>query len=101
MWIRLDELKAGDTGCVAGFDRDFGSYRQKLLAMGLTPGTEFSVIRVAPLGDPVAIRVRGTDLSLRRAEVSALRIERVDREPAIQKSEQQDEFIVAVIGNPN
>ena len=43
--------------------------------MGLTPGTEFEVTRTAPLGDPVEIRVRGFDLSLRKDEAAILKIE--------------------------
>lgn len=43
--------------------------------MGLTPGTALRVLRVAPLGDPVVIEVRGYQLSLRKAEASALSIE--------------------------
>jgi ferrous iron transport protein A len=45
--------------------------------MGLTPGTEFTVTRHAPLGDPVEIQVRGFNLSLRKAEADALRVEEV------------------------
>ena len=46
--------------------------------MGLTPGTEFTVIRVAPLGDPVEIQVRGFHLSLRKQEADTLIIEEID-----------------------
>ena len=45
--------------------------------MGLTPGTELSVVRVAPLGDPVEIKVRGFSLSLRKDEADALQIEKL------------------------
>jgi ferrous iron transport protein A len=48
--------------------------------MGLTPGTEFTVIRVAPLGDPVEIQVRGFHLSLRQQEADALIVEEIDPE---------------------
>ena len=51
------------------------AYKRKLLAMGLTPGTEFTVTRVAPLGDPVEIKVRGFKLSLRKDEAAALVVE--------------------------
>ncbi|MEM8829250.1 MAG: ferrous iron transport protein A [Cyanobacteria bacterium P01_G01_bin.19] len=51
------------------------AYKRKLLAMGLTPGTEFTVTRVAPLGDPVEILVRGFKLSLRKDEAAALVVE--------------------------
>jgi ferrous iron transport protein A len=53
------------------------AYKKKLLAMGLTPGTEFTVTRIAPLGDPVEIKVRGFKLSLRKDEAAALVVEEV------------------------
>ena len=76
MTVRIADLAPGDGARVVGYDRDAKDYRQRLLAMGLTPGTEFTLTRVAPLGDPVEIRVRGYALSLRKAEAAALRIER-------------------------
>jgi ferrous iron transport protein A len=42
--------------------------------MGLIKGTEFQVARMAPMGDPVEIRVRGFNLSLRKEEAKALRV---------------------------
>jgi ferrous iron transport protein A len=45
--------------------------------MGLTPGTEFSIVRFAPLGDPVEIALRGFSLTLRKNEADILSIEKV------------------------
>lgn len=102
MFINLRDMKEGDWGRVADYDKSFLPYRQKLLAMGLTPGTEFKIIRIAPLGDPVEIRVRGTDLSLRKEEVARLKIERLDNgTPEPKLGPQQQEYTVAVVGNPN
>ena len=67
MRISLKDMHVGDTGRVVEFDKSFLPYRQKMLAMGLTPGTEFTVIRIAPLGDPIEIRVRGTDRAALRS----------------------------------
>jgi ferrous iron transport protein A len=77
MSIGLGELVAGERGRVIGYRRGNRSYREKLLSMGLTPGTEFSVIRLAPLGDPVEINVRGYSVSLRKSEAQLLRVERL------------------------
>ncbi len=77
MSISLKQLAVGETGKVVGFARGQKTYRQKLLAMGLTPGTEFMVVRYAPLGDPIEIKLRGFSLSLRKHEADALLIERV------------------------
>lgn len=74
---KLKEMHAGDQGRVQGFEEGGRGYRRKLLSMGLTPGVEFQVVRVAPLGDPVEVRVRGTSVSLRKAEAEALQVERL------------------------
>ena len=73
----LREMKAGSIGRVVGYEQAYRGYRGKLLQMGLTPGTEFTVIRVAPLGDPIEINVRGFYLSLRKQEADALIVEEV------------------------
>jgi ferrous iron transport protein A len=77
--IYLRELSPGAVGRVVGFDKVRDGYKGKLLSMGLTPGARFTVIRVAPLGDPIEIRVRGFHLSLRKQEADALVVEEVDR----------------------
>lgn len=81
MKVTLSELSPGEEGKICGYfpgnrpgDRE---YRQKLLAMGLTPNTRFQVIRRAPLGDPVQIKVRDFSLSLRQTEAAILHIERI------------------------
>jgi len=45
-----------------------GSFRRRLMELGLVPGTRVEVIGVAPLGDPLELLVRGSSLSIRRAE---------------------------------
>lgn len=75
--LGLADLVAGERGRIIGLRRGDRSYRAKLLAMGLTPGTEFSVTRLAPLGDPVEISVRGYAVSLRKGEAQLLHIERL------------------------
>jgi ferrous iron transport protein A len=78
MAMTIKEMRAGDSGRVLGFEEGGRAYRRKLLSMGLTPGVEFQVVRVAPLGDPVEVKVRGSNLSLRRDEAAALQVERVN-----------------------
>ena len=75
--LKFSELRVGSKGRVLGFDKAEPAYRKKLMAMGLTPGVEFTVTRLAPLGDPVEIRLRGFALTLRKAEAQALRVEAV------------------------
>ncbi|MDC0834677.1 hypothetical protein AY599_22450 [Leptolyngbya valderiana BDU 20041] len=73
----LRDLKVGSTGRVLSYDCPQRGYRKRLLAMGLTPGTEFTVTRYAPLGDPIEIKVRGFSLSLRKDDADALVVEQV------------------------
>ncbi|MGN0905435.1 MAG: ferrous iron transport protein A [Alphaproteobacteria bacterium] len=71
-------LRAGDRAVIAGFSGAAPAYRKKLLAMGMTPGTPFQVVRIAPLGDPVEILVRGYLVSLRRHEAAIISVTAVN-----------------------
>ncbi len=71
----LAEMSVGNRGRVVGFEPGSKEYRKKLLAMGLTKGTEFIISRFAPLGDPIEIEVRGYSLSLRKKEATVLLVE--------------------------
>jgi ferrous iron transport protein A len=73
----MKDLRVGDKGRVSGFSKQGKAYRKRLLAMGLTPGTEFSIVRFAPLGDPVEITLRGFSLTLRKTEADILNIEKI------------------------
>jgi len=75
--ISLGSLQVGESGRVVTLARVDRRYREKLLAFGLTPGTVVSVERVAPLGDPLELRVRGFALSLRKGEAAAVTVERL------------------------
>ena len=64
----LDALRAGDRATVEGYATD--SPPGRLLEMGLLPGTAVEVVRLAPLGDPMDLRVRGFHLSVRKQEAA-------------------------------
>lgn len=49
-------------------------YRQKLLTMGIIPGTIIELIRIAPMGDPIQLKLRSYDLSIRKEEADIIRI---------------------------
>ncbi|WP_028454094.1 FeoA family protein [Chitinilyticum litopenaei] len=72
--MQLADLGAGQSGVIAGLGQGDRSYRQRLLAMGVMPGTPFAVVRVAPLGDPYEITVRGYTLTLRKHEAALLEV---------------------------
>jgi len=67
MEIPLSELKPGEKGVISKVVGD-REVRRRLLDMGLTRGTEITVIRRAPLGDPVEFLLKGYNLSLRKRE---------------------------------
>jgi ferrous iron transport protein A len=73
---RVKELKPGERAEIIGYESSDSGYLNKILAMGLTKGTEITLIKVAPLGDPVEIMVRGYNLSLRKAEADVLHVRR-------------------------
>jgi len=75
MTTTLRDMKEGENGRVMKYARGSSLYKQRLLSMGLTPGTGFTVQRIAPLGDPVEIKVRGSRLSLRKEEAAVLSVE--------------------------
>jgi ferrous iron transport protein A len=75
--MTIKELSIGDRAKVIGFNESGKAYRRKLLSMGLTPGTELSLVRVAPMGDPVEILIRGYLLSLRKGEADALTVDKL------------------------
>jgi ferrous iron transport protein A len=75
--VKLRDAAIGSMMKVIGYEPTSRDYKRKLLAMGLTPSTQFRVTRHAPLGDPTEIEVRGFRLSLRKAEADALIVESV------------------------
>ncbi len=75
--MKFSDLKIGQQARVTGFGSGDKVYRQRLIAMGIIPGTEFTVSRMAPLGDPIEIQVRGFALSLRKTEADMVEIEAV------------------------
>lgn len=81
--LKLREAVIGSTLRIVGYEPTARDYKRKLLAMGLTPGTELTVKRHAPLGDPTEIEVRDFHLSLRKAEADALIVEAVTGEAVV------------------
>ena len=70
----LKELKVGKKARVVKLHGE-GAVRRRLMDMGLTRGTEVTVRRVAPFGDPIELTLRGYELSLRRADAEMVEIE--------------------------
>jgi Fe2+ transport system protein FeoA len=69
----LADLPLGQHAKIASIDCE-RSLSRRLMEMGLLPGTRVRVVRVAPLGDPIELRVRNYSLSLRRAEAAKIAV---------------------------
>ena len=70
----LKDLKPGDKGRIVNYSKDAVEYRRRLLMLGATPGTSFEVVRIAPLGDPIEIRERGSFISVRKDEAAIMEV---------------------------
>jgi Fe2+ transport system protein FeoA len=71
---QLNEVKPLAKGTIKSI-KSSGALKRKLLDMGVVPGSQLEVIRVAPLGDPVEVRIKGYNLSLRKEEAKQVTIE--------------------------
>lgn len=71
----LDQLTPGQSARVRKI-RGEGAVRRRLMDMGVTNGTEITVIKVSPMGDPVEYSLRGYRLSLRRSEAQMIEVTR-------------------------
>ena len=63
--MTIDDLKIGQSGTISAVGGE-GALRLRFLDMGLIPGTEVQLQKIAPMGDPIQIQVRGYELTIRR-----------------------------------
>ena len=74
MEIKLNEMAIGQSGVIKSVVGE-GRIRRRLFDMGVTPGAEVYLRKVAPLGDPIEITIRGYELTLRKSEAEAVTME--------------------------
>ena len=79
--MRLNELKPGQSAVILAVGGE-GALRQHFLDMGVIPGTEVTVIKLAPMGDPMELQIHGYELTLRLSEAEKIEIKPVDRKTA-------------------
>ena len=72
--MKLNEVEVGSTVTVKKIEGD-GAYKRRIMDMGITRGIDVFVRKVAPLGDPVEVTVRGYELSLRKADAEMIMVE--------------------------
>ena len=70
----LRDLKPGDAGVVIRLHGE-GALKRRIMDMGLTKGTEIYVRKVAPLGDPMELTVRGYELSVRKGDAELIEVQ--------------------------
>lgn len=70
----LRDLRPGQKGVILSL-KSQGPLKRRLIDMGVTPGTEIFVRKVAPLGDPIEVNIRGYELSLRKDDARNILIE--------------------------
>lgn len=70
----LKDLNVGCKAKIINFRESSPEYRRRLVMLGATPGTELEIVRIAPLGDPIEIRVRGSLISVRKLEAEMLEL---------------------------
>ena len=69
----LKQTKVGDTGTIVKLHGE-GAVKRRIMDMGITKGTEVHIRKVAPLGDPIEVTVRGYELSIRKADAEMIEI---------------------------
>lgn len=70
----LKEVKCGETVKVVKLNGE-GAVKRRIMDMGITKGTEIYLRKVAPLGDPIEVTVRGYELSVRKADAMMIEVE--------------------------
>lgn len=75
--VKITEFMCGDRLRLVDFGQTGDSYRRRLLSLGITRGVEMLVLKVAPLGCPILVEVRGTMIALRKEEACHLHWERL------------------------
>ncbi len=75
--MKLSEIPLGTPRLIAHIGGK-GSFRRRLMELGLLPGTRVELVGVAPLGDPLELLVRGASLSIRRSDAEIVEVAPVD-----------------------
>ena len=74
--MTVDDLKIGESGVITTVGGE-GALRLRFLDMGLIPGTKVRLQKVAPMGDPIQIHVRGYELTIRRDDARMITLQEV------------------------
>jgi len=75
--LPLSKLKKGQSGIVVRVGGK-GAAKRRMMDMGMVPGSEIRVVRIAPFGDPIEFNVKGYSLSLRKSEAKDIIVRKVE-----------------------
>ena len=92
----LDKLAIGKDAVIESVECDDTALRKHILNMGLTPGTEVTLVKTAPMGDPLELRVRGYELTLRKSDAAYIKISDIHDMHEAKKSRER----VKVVAHP-
>lgn len=76
--LTLNDIKTGSSAVVTKIG-SMGTLKRRLIDMGITPGVTITIKKVAPLGDPLQINLRGYELSIRRSEALCIEVRKGNR----------------------
>ena len=82
--MKLSELKTGQSGRVERVGGE-GALRQHFLDMGVIPGAELTLVKLAPMGDPMELRIHGYELTLRLADAEKIGVTPLEEKSTVQK----------------
>lgn len=92
--MNLDSLQVGKTATIAEIDCDDKALKKHILNMGITPGVSVTLIKTAPLGDPMELKIRGYILTIRKNDAEKIKI--VDVRENIQEKYERKSFVNSV-----
>ena len=85
--MTLDKIKVGGSAVVTAVGGE-GSLRQHFLDMGVIPGAEVTVVKLAPMGDPMELKIHGYELTLRLADAAQIEVTEIEaaKQPSLKKA---------------
>ena len=86
--MRLNELRAGQSALIESVGGE-GTLRQHFLDMGVIPGAEVTMIKLAPMGDPMELRIHGYELTLRLADAEKIGIRPIEKKAVPEKGREE------------
>lgn len=96
--INLSDLKAGDSAKIISVGGE-GALRQHFLDMGLIKGTTLSLIKLAPMGDPLELQLHGYDLTLRLDDAKKIEVEPIVSDKTPKKANHTSRFLIQDLAN--